>query len=343
MITFGSLIISFFSSYLANQKGSSPETIASYSDCIRLLINYSCKQLALTIDKLTIDMISDQVILDFLDYLEQERNNAPKTRNQRLSAIKTFFRFAANQEPALIAVCERVCNISKKKTAHKLIQSLENNEVKAILNQPAANTLKGLRDRALLTLLYNTGARVQEVVDLDISDLNMENPKQVILTGKGNKQRITPLYTETVDAIKTYLDFRKKEGEHNDALFLNTQGQRIGRFGIGYLVKEYVAKAAKNCPSLANKNISTHTFRHTIALHLIQSGVDITVVKEWLGHASIKTTSLYVEINMEMKRKALQACPPPVRTSETAESTPEWHTAPVLAFLQQLSRKAALC
>lgn len=343
MITFGTLITSFFSSYLANQKGCSRETITSYSDCIRLLIKYSCEHLELTIDKLAINMITEELILDFLDYLEQERNNTPKTRNQRLAAIKTFFRFTAGQEPNLIEVCERVCNISKKKTAHKLIESLENDEVKAIMNQPNTNKLNGLRDKALLTLLYNTGARVQEVVDLNISNLNLENPKQVVLTGKGNKERIIPLYQETVDAINAYLNLRKKTGLQSNVLFLNADGKRITRFGIGYLVKEYVAKAAKKCPSLANKRVSTHTFRHTIALHLIQSGVDITVVKEWLGHASIKTTSLYVEINIQMKRKALEACPPPTTSSQTEEKPPEWHNAPVLVFLQQLSRKAALC
>jgi site-specific recombinase XerD len=343
MITFGTLIISFFSNYLANQKGYSPETIASYSDCIRILINYACERLNLNIDKLAIDMISDQIILEFLDHLEQERNNSPKTRNQRLAAIKTFFRFAASQEPTLIAVCERVCNISKKKTPHKLIQPLENHEVKAILNEPDINKLNGLRDKAMLTLLYNTGARVKELIDLNIVDLTMENPKQVILTGKGKKQRIIPLYQETVEAINAYLDFRNNAGLQNEALFLNAKGERITRFGIAYLIRKYTTNVASKCTSLKKKNVTPHTFRHTTALHLIQSGVDITVVKDWLGHESIKTTSLYLEINIEMKRKALQACPPPFPLSDKAENKPKWQTAPVLAFLQQLSRKAALC
>ena len=211
------------------------------------------------------------------------------------------------------------------------------------MNEPDTNKLNGTRDKALLALLYNTGARVQEAIDLNVSDVNMENPKQVVLTGKGKKQRIIPLYPETIEAIKAYLDFRKNAGFQSDTLFLNAKGERISRFGIAYLIREYLAKAARKCPSLANKNVTPHTFRHTIALHLIQSGVDITVVKEWLGHASIKTTSLYVEINIEMKRKALQACPPPTMSSQKTAKTPVWHTAPVLAFLQQLSSKAALC
>ena len=240
-------------------------------------------------------------------------------------------------------MCQRVCNISKKKTAHKIIESLENDEVKALLSEPDTNKLNGIRDRALLALLYNTGARVQEAIDLDVSDLNMKNPQQVVLSGKGKKQRIIPLYPETIEAIKAYLDFRKNAGFQSNTLFLNAKGERISRFGIAYLIREYVEKAAQKCPSLANKKVTPHTFRHTIALHLIQSGVDITVVKEWLGHASIRTTSLYVEINIQMKRKALKACPPPTISSETIEETPRWHSAPILAFLQKLSRKAALC
>ena len=253
MITFGTLIISFFSNYLAYQKVYSPETIASYSDCIRLLINYSCQRLNLDIDKLAMDMISDQIILDFLDHVEQQRKNTPETRNQRLAAIKSFFRFAASQEPMLIAVCERVCAISKKKTAHKVIEPLENHEVKAILSQPDINKLNGLRDKALLALLYNTGARVQELIDLDISDLSWENPKPVILTGKGKKQRIIPLYAETVEAINVYLKSRENAAVHHEALFLNAKGERITRFGIGYLITEYAAKAARQCSSLESE------------------------------------------------------------------------------------------
>jgi len=341
MITFGSLILSFFSSYLANQRGNSPETIASYSDCIRLLINYCCNHLSITVDKLALDMISDTLILDFLDYLEKKRNNSPKTRNQRLAAIKTFFRFAARQEPTLGAVCERVCNISAKKSEHKTIQPLENYEVKEILSQPDSNTLSGARDQAILALLYNTGARVQEMIDLKISDLNMENPMQVILTGKGKKQRIVPLYSQTVEAIQHYLNLRQNAGIEHERLCLNSKNQPISRFGVAYLIRKYVSKATRKCSSLLKRTVTPHTFRHTTALHLIQSGVDITVVKEWLGHACIKTTTLYVEIDIDMKRKALQACPPPIPGLQLEK--PQWKEAPILAFLHQLSKKVTLC
>jgi site-specific recombinase XerD len=343
MTTLGSLIVTFFRNYLANQKGYPQNTISSYSDCIRLLLSYACDRLKVNFDKLDLKQLTDQLILDFLDHLEQERGNKAKTRNQRLGAIKTFYRFLALQDPTLTAVCERVCAISAKKTEHKVIATLEKDEVKEMLAALTADTLVGARDQSLLTLLYNTGARVQELVDLDVSDLRMEEPFQVLLTGKGRKQRIVPLYEETVTAIQHYLKLRCQAGIESKALFLNYSDQRISRFGIGYIVSKYAAKAARISPSLCGKNVTPHTYRHTTALHLIQSGVDISVVKEWLGHADLKTTSLYVDIDTEMKRKALEACPPPAIPQTDEPQKPLWHDPDLLPFLQKLSRQAALC
>lgn len=343
MTTLGSLIVTFFRNYLANQKGYPKNTISSYSDCIRLLLSYACDRLKVTFDKLDLKQLTDQLILDFLDYLEQERGNKAKTRNQRLGAIKTFYRFLALQDPTLTAVCERVCAISAKKTEHKVIATLEKDEVKQILATVTADTLFGARDQALLTMLHNTGARVQELVDLDVSDLRMEEPLQVLLTGKGRKQRIVPLYEETVAAIHHYLKLRSQAGIESKALFLNSRGQRITRFGIGYIVSKLAAQAARKSLSLRDKNVTPHTYRHTTALHMIQSGVDLSVVKEWLGHSDIKTTSLYVDIDIEMKRKALEACPPPAAPQTNEPEKPLWHDPDLLPFLQKLSRQAALC
>jgi integrase/recombinase XerD len=348
MTTLGALIVSFFRTYLANQKGYTANTIASYSDCIRLLLSYSCQRLDVSFDKLGLEMVSDQLILDFLDHLEASRGNATTTRNQRLGAIKTFFRFLALQEPTTTAVCERVCAISAKKTEHKVLATLENTEVETILaaTQTSTDTLQGARDHALLLMLYNTGARVQELVGANVCDVRMEAPVQVCLTGKGRKQRVVPLYDETIHAIQHYLKLRKGTGLDHQALFTNARGARITRFGIGHIVSKYAALAARSDPCLSGKTITPHTYRHTIALHLIQSGVDITVVKAWLGHADIKTTSLYIDINTEMKRKALEACPPPPSAAQTPETEkPLWHNPTVLQFLQSLSHQArpALC
>lgn len=343
MTTLGTLIVSFFRNYLANQKGYGPNTITSYADCIKLLLSYSCQRLNVSFDELRLEMITDQLILDFLDHLEDDRSNDPKTRNQRLGTIKTFFRFLALQEPMAGVVCERVSAISAKKSDHKVIVALDNDEVKAILVTTESHTLKGARDQALLMLLYNTGARVQELVDLDLSDLRMEKPLQVILTGKGRKQRIVPLYEETIAAIRHYLKRREHAGIDHKAMFINSHGKRITRFGIRHIISKHVALAAPKCPSLQGKNVTPHTYRHTTALHLIQNGVDISVVKEWLGHADIKTTSLYVNIDMEMKRRALLACPSPSAPRMDEPDKPLWYDPDILHFLQGLSRQAALC
>ncbi len=331
MATLGSLVVSFFRNYLANQKGCSPNTIASYSDCVTLLIRYCCERLGLS---------SDKLILDFLDYLEQERGNEPNTRNQRLGAIKTFFRFLALQEPTLTLTCERVCAISTKKVQHKVLATLDDNELSGILGETAPDTLLGARDQALLSLLYNTGARVQELVDLDPSALRLEAPFQVLLTGKGRKERVVPLHEQTVVAIKHYMDLRQQARIKHKALFLNARGDRITRFGIGHIVAKHAGRAARQCPSLVGKKVTPHTFRHTCALHLIQTGANIAVVKEYLGHADIRTTHLYIEIDVEMKRKALEACPPPCAARTDQPQTPSWLDPPVMAFLKDLSRQA---
>jgi len=240
-------------------------------------------------------------------------------------------------------MCERVCAIRAKNTDHNVIATLDKDEVKAILATVETDNLLGARDQALFTMLYNTGARVQELVDLDVSDLRMEKPLQVLLTGKGGKQRIVPLYEETVSAIQHYLKLRERAGIDDKTLFLNARGSRITRFGIGYILAKHAAQAARKCPYLRGKKVTPHIYRHTTALHLIQSGSDISVVKEWLGHADIKTASLYVDINIEMKRRALEACPSPAATRTDEPDKPLWHDPHIASFLQDLSRGVALC
>lgn len=346
MTTLGTVIISFFRNHLANEKGVAENTIKSYSDCIRLLLDYACKTLNITIDKLALDTISEAMILDFLDHLEQERNNVPATRNQRLGAIKTFFRFLARQEPTLTAVCERVCDIRCKKSDQGLFQTLQTEQVQAILNTPDPDSLIGARNAVLLGLLYNTGARVQELVDLNLTDIRLENPQQAMLTGKGRKQRVVPLWEQTASAIKHYIELRKQAGIHSEALLLNAGANRISRFGVNHVISVSVAKAAQRCPSLQHKHVTAHTFRHTVALHLLQAGEDIVTIKELLGHADIKTTSQYIEIDLEMKRRAIERCMPrPVQPAPATsnETLPRWQTPKLLSFLKDLSKSAALC
>ncbi len=339
--TLGHLIVSFFRSHLANHRGCSPNTIASYSDCIRLLLHYVCEQRQLPIDELSLEEITDERILGFLDHLEQVRGNSAVSRNQRLGAIKSFYRFLALQEPLLLPVCERVCAIRAKKTAHKLIPSLGTEQTQAILQAPDPGTAQGCRDRALLLMLHNTGARVQELCDLSVASLRLEKPAQVVLTGKGRKQRIVPLWPETVQALEQSILTRPQGHLRDQPLFLNLHGKPLSRFGVGYLVHRYTALAARRCPSLRTANVTPHTFRHTTALNLVQSSADIVTVRDWLGHADIKTTALYVQIDLETKRRALDQCPAPSLNPGTPK--PEWTQPPILKFLAQLSRRSALC
>lgn len=343
MTTFGNLIVSFFRNYMAAEKGARPNTINSYATGIKLLLRFCCECLGVTFEKLDVASITHETILQFLDQLETTRDNVPKTRNQRLAVIKTFFRFLALNDPMLTEQCERICAIKAKSTEHKVIQTLEFDEVQAIVDTTDPSTLGGARDHALVLLIYNTGARVQELVDLKTSDLRLQDPLQVTLTGKGQKQRIVPLRDDTIKALQHYLNFRKAKHIVHERLFLNARRAPLCRFGVNHIVEKYRKLAVKQCPSLANKHITPHTFRHTTALHLIQSGVDITVVKEWLGHSDIKTTSLYIDINVKMKRQALEKIKPLTAQTEPLSKQPEWLDPNILNFLDQLAGKTILC
>jgi site-specific recombinase XerD len=343
MNTIGTLVIKFFHDYLAGERDVSPNTTASYSDCVRLLLGYAAGRLGVTPDNLDFESITDEIVLDFLDHLEAERENTAATRNQRLAAIKTFFRFLAHHQPTMLAACERVCAISPKKVQRKVMETLDHGEVRAIFKGIGSGTVHDARDRALLEMMYNTGARVQELLDLDADGFRMAAPAQVKLSGKGGRERIVPLREETVDSIERYLRMRREAGMGSDALFLNDRGERLTRHGALHIVKNRVEKAARLAPSLDGRKITPHTFRHTNALHMLQAGNDIAVVKDFLGHADIKTTSMYVEIDIEMKRKALESCPPPPPAGRKADTKPKWRKQSVMEFLHGLSRGPALC
>jgi integrase/recombinase XerD len=334
--TIQSLIVSFFHNYLRDQSGCSPNTIQSYCECIRLLIQFCCNQQQVSADALDMETINDETVLAFLDSLEKERGNLPRTRNQRLAAIKSFYRYLALQEPTLMDACRRICTIRAKKTDHKIIESLTEDEVKAILGVIPSDTLWHQRDYALILLTYNTGARVQELADLAVDNLKTDGAAQVKLKGKGGKERIVPLWDETAQALKRWLKARKHAGISAENLFVNAHRQQLSRFGIAHIVAKYANQARQECLSLRDKKVTPHVFRHTTALHLIQSGVDIVVVKDWLGHADIRTTSLYIDINIEMRRKALEQCPPPgVKKDEPML----WHQPQVMALLHSIATR----
>jgi len=336
--TFSHLVTRFFISHLANERGLSENTIAAYSDCMRLLINYACERFTLDPEKLTMDLFTRDLILEFLDHLQSDRKNCEASRNLRLAAIKAFFHFLARTVPELMHLNECVQAIRPKKTEHTPPPSLTVDEVDAIIASPDPEELLGARDRAMLQTFYNTGARVQELADLAVADLRFETPALVTLTGKGRKRRAVPLWPETIELIRHYLQLREQAGIQSAHLFLNAVGRPMTRFGIGRRIDLHVRTAARRCPSLHDRHISPHVFRHTTALHLIEAGNDITIVKEWLGHADLKTTSQYIEVSLQRKREAIEKLPAPA--SSTIPEVPIWKKPALMAFLSRLSRKA---
>ncbi len=334
-ITFSYLVSTFFTSHLGNELGLSRNTISSYSDCMKLLINYTCRRLRVEPEAIDIHVISPELVFDFLNFVEKDRGNGAVTRNQRLASIKTFFHFLARTVPELMHQNERIQALKPKRTDHRPPPSLMIEEVVALLSAPDQETILGARDKALIQLLYNTGARVQELANLIINDVRFIAPATVKLTGKGQKTRIVPLWEQTVDILTYYLSCRKKAGINSEILFINANGSPLTRFGIGKRITLHAETAAKNCPSLRNRVITPHTFRHTTALHLIESGNDITIVKEWLGHAHIKTTSQYLEVSVERKRKALEKMPPPDGGLPT--ESPQWTQSDIMEFLSKCS------
>ncbi len=336
--TFARPIKRFLSHYLPVQKGVSTNTVLAYRDTIKLLVCYAADTLRKPADRLLVDDIAENVVVDFLDHLEQNRGCCARTRNVRLAAIRSLFAFIGREEPELLEQCRRIRTIPLKRTHHKTIGYLEENEMRSIFKAIDINTRTGIRDRALLLLLYNTGARVSEIVALKISDLSLDDAGQVHLLGKGNKHRNCPLWPETVAAIQAYMKKRIPKEAECRTLFLNANSVPITRFGIRHILKKYAATAADFCPSMKTKIINPHTVRHATAMHLLRSGNDINMVSYWLGHADLNTTHIYIEIDMEMKRKMLEKT-----NSPKMKKKAPWHKPEVIQWLDRINKEPELC
>jgi integrase/recombinase XerC len=320
--TLPTLLRGFFEQYLAAQRDVSTNTIYAYRDSIKLLLRFAARRSGRQVVRLRLADLGADTVLAFLGHLETERKNCVATRNCRLVAVHRFFAYVVDRDPRHAELCRRVLDIPVKKTTSSTMTYLDRDEMKAVLAVPILSHRLGRRDLALLTFLYNTGARASEAVNVSIRDIRFESPAHVRFLGKGRKERACPLWPETVNALHAYLEQRDDGNRPDGPLFLNAHGRRLGRFGVVTVVKRHVAAAARLQPSLAAKRISPHTLRHTAAMHLLQSGVELNVIKSWLGHVSITTTSQYIEIDMAMKREALERCSPPV-PAQPGESP--WH------------------
>ncbi|MHB8563116.1 MAG: tyrosine-type recombinase/integrase [Acidiferrobacteraceae bacterium] len=297
----GPWIRRFLLEHIVAERNLSLNTQASYRDTLTLLLPFVSQRGGYVIDRMTVDEVSPALVRQFLDHVEQDRHCGGATRNLRLSAIHALARFIGMRSPVHLSWCHEIRAIAFKKTATTVIGYLEKPEMDALLKQPNRRTVMGARDYALLLFLYNSGARADEAAKLPIGSLQLGPSPSVRILGKGNKVRICPLWPETSSMLT-----RLVAGRHtNDAVFLGRTNQPMTRFGIHRVVTQYGGLVSQSVPTLRAKRVSPHNIRHTTAVHLLRSGVDINTIRAWLGHVSLDTTHIYAEVDLEMKAKAL--------------------------------------
>ncbi len=306
---FAKLVEEFFLDRMIRQRNSSPQTVAAYRDCFRLLFEFARDQWKKAVESLALADLNAPLVLAFLDHLEKDRNNSIRSRNARLAAVRSFLRFAALKDPEALAMIQRVLAIPMKRCTRPLVGFLSREEVQAIINAPDATTWAGQRDQVLLSTLYNTGARVSEARGIRVADVMLEGSPSVRLHGKGRKDRTVPIWSATAVQIRRWL--ARIDPAPGRPLFPATSGGPLTRSAITDRLKRATKAAAEKCTSLVRRRVSPHTFRHTTAMHLLQSGVDITLIALWLGHESPATTHIYVEADLKMKEEALKLVQPP--------------------------------
>jgi integrase/recombinase XerD len=325
---------SFFEDHLVCHRNASPHTIASYRDALKLFLQFTEAHLKKPATRLLVTDISEEIVSSFLADLEQTRANSIQTRNHRLVALRNVFTYIASREVLLLDHCRRLTDFPRKRgAAVPGIRYLEKEQINAILAAVCRDTAAGRRDYALLLFMYNTGARVQEVVDTRLSWLTLTPPYKVELLGKGRKWRTCPLWESTAQQVQQLIKERQPKAGPDEFLFLNRFGHPFSRSGIADLLERHVAKASVAMPELRKHRITPHTLRHTTAMHLLQSGVEVNVIRSWLGHASTTTTNGYIEIDLTMKRKALETC----EVDGGKDTDPIWKSQPdILSWLDSL-------
>jgi integrase/recombinase XerD len=299
----------FFTDYLPRQRAMSPHTVHSYRDSLKLLLQFIAgKRRDST--RLTVEQLGMEHIIAFLTQLESRRHNCASTRNVRLSAIHSFFRYLGSQHPEHLDQAQRVLSIPFKRTSTREIQHLEIAEVQAVLGAIDRSRPPGRRDYALFSLMFNTGGRVGEIVALQACDLRLTAPPNVLLHGKGRKERVCPLWPQTAKLLHALLEERNLPPTQAAAVFVNHRGGPLTRFGVRFILRKHLAGAARRQPSLKAKRLHPHSVRHSTALHLLRSGVDLSTIAHWLGHASVNTTNKYLAMDLETKREALAKAKP---------------------------------
>jgi integrase/recombinase XerD len=302
----------FFTSRLIGEKGASPHTIAAYRDTFRLLLSFAQQRTGTPPSRLELEDIDASLITAFLDHLEHDRGNGPRTRNARLAAIHSMFRFAALKHPEHAALISRVLAVPTKRYDRAIISHLAAEETDALLAAPDCSRWIGRRDHALLTLAIQTGLRVTELTNLRCQDVHLGTGPHVQTSGKGRKHRATPLTKQTIAVLREWL--KERNGQPEEPLFPTSRGTPLSRDAIALVLNKHATTASHNCPTLATKTVSPHVLRQTAAMNLLHAGVDSTVIALWLGHESIEATQAYLHADMTIKERALARTTPPGST-----------------------------
>jgi integrase/recombinase XerD len=291
-----------------DEKGASPNTIAAYRDTFVLLLNFMQDMKHIKIEKLTIEKITKNTIVEFLYWIQKERKCSNSTRNARLAAIHSFYKYLQYESLDYLHECQKILSIKFKKTNKASINYLTIEGIKLLLQQPNTSSLKGRRDLALLSLMYDSGARVQEIIDLAPSMLRLSKPATIKIIGKGNKARLVPMLNAQTELLKNYI----KENQLNEPyanmypLFSNSRKEKLTRAGINYIVQKYAGMARTENALIIPEKISCHSFRHSKAMHLLQAGVNLVYIRDILGHVSVQTTEIYARADSKQKREALE-------------------------------------
>ena len=330
----GRALRGFFGDYLTAVRGNSRHTVLSYRDAFKLLLRFLEQRLGRPAPTLDFPDLTADTVLAFLDHLEQHRANGVATRNNRLAALHAFARYAAANYPEHLGLCQQLLAVPPKRSAQRTVEYLDRHEMRALLQSPDTATKQGRRDRTLLLALYNTGARVQEILDVRPRDLQLDRPRQVRLFRKGRKERVCPLWPETAAALQA---LRQEQGllpDEERPLFRNRHGQPLGRHGVRYILAKHTGTASQSARSLAGRTVHPHMMRHSAACHLLQSGIDIVTISHWLGHASLESTNRYATVDMAAKREAVEKA----RTTAEIDAEPaEWQAdQTVIAWLESL-------
>ncbi|MBF0298337.1 MAG: site-specific integrase [Oligoflexia bacterium] len=334
--TLSECLYDFFTNHLSLIRGMSPHTIHSYRDTLVLLLRFVATREKTSVIKIDIENITPKIIVAFLQYLEEERKNSTTTRNVRLAAIHAFARFMAEKKPIQLEQCQRILAVPFKRTITRPIEYLEYEELQGVFATIKRTSVDGRRDYALFVTLFNTGARTQEILDLRAFDLQLIKPFQLRLRGKGRKERICPLWPQTASLLKELLQEQKIDSQSNEYIFRNHRGHQLTRYGLRYLLTKYFDLARSSNPTMKNKRLHPHSIRHSSAVHLLKSGVDITTISQWLGHNSLETTNRYATVDLDMKRNALSKINP-LDKKGSGKNGPAWikHES-VLTWLESL-------